>query len=318
MTHARHSAVLAAAPLHTGLLFGAVTVTVLAAGVIVLAMIAGNRRPQQPFNTGSRYASRTPQSRPEPRTEEHLGCTAPLVNSRSTRNPSRMTSQPAHNLSQTDPPPPDSASPRHGPYPSALQHPALPSSPRTNARDTPFLVGAAAGVVAVLGGIACLVLIAPVATDDTAAEAAEPLAATRPGECVAIPAPHATGGVPATVLPAHCDTLPANFRVLQTGTCTDPRVEREHRQTGRTGREQVHLCLAPDWQAGVCYDVTDWQLPRKVDCARVGKKIIRITAVLPYTAGADACPRDADGSNAVGWPNRGITLCMRGADRPDE
>ncbi|MGK8523747.1 hypothetical protein ACRS6B_20395 [Nocardia asteroides] len=35
MTHARYSAVLAAAPLHTGLLFGTVAVTVLAAGVIV-------------------------------------------------------------------------------------------------------------------------------------------------------------------------------------------------------------------------------------------------------------------------------------------
>lgn len=244
MTHARHSAVLAAAPLHTGPLFGAVTVTVLAAGVIVLAMIAGNRRPQPPFDTGHRYDTQT--------------------------------------------------------------------------SDIPFRVGAAAGVVALLGAIACLVLIAPVATDDTAAEAPDPLTATRPGECVAIPAPHASGGVPAAIVPAPCDTLPANFRVLQTGPCTDPRVEREHRRTGRTEREQVHLCLAPDWQAGVCYDVTDWHLPRKVDCARVGKKIIRITAVLPYTAGADACPRDTDGSNAVGWPNRGITLCMRGFDRPDE
>ncbi|WP_040781364.1 hypothetical protein [Nocardia pneumoniae] len=245
MTHARHSAVLAAAPLHTGPLFGAVTVTVLAAGVIVLAMIAGNRTPQPSFDTGHRYG--TP-----------------------------------------------------------------------NARDIPFLVGAAAGVVALLGGIACLVLIAPAATDDTAAEAPDPLAATRPGDCVAIPAPHASGGIPATVVPARCDTLPANFRVLQTGSCTDPRVDREHRRTDRDGREQVHLCLTPDWQAGVCYDVADWQLPRKVDCARVGKKIIRITAVLPHAADASACPRDADGANAVGRANWGITLCMRGFDRPDE
>ncbi|WP_454195709.1 hypothetical protein [Nocardia sp. Marseille-Q1738] len=281
MTHARHSAVLAAAPLHTGLLFGAVTVTVLAAGVIVLAMIAGNRRPPSPFDTGHRYGSRTRQPR-------------------------------IRLLADGAPPP------RPGPSPSILPRSALPSPSHTNTRDIPFLVGAAAGVVALLGSIACLVLITPVATDDTTAEAPDPLTATRPGDCVAIPAPHASGGIPATIVPAACDTLPANFRVLQTGSCTDPRVDREHRRTDRAGREQVHLCLAPDWRAGTCYDVTDWHLPRKVDCARVGKKIIRITAVLPYAADADACPRDADGSNAVARPNRGITLCMRGFDRPDE
>lgn len=213
----------------------------------------------------------------------------------------------------------DAASPttlptRLGPDPGGPPRPS-----HTNARDIPFLVGAAAGVVALLGGISCLVLIAPVATeDDIPVEAPDLLSATLPGDCVAIPAPHASGGVPATVVPVPCDTLPANFRVLQTGTCTDPRVDREHRRTDRAGRDRDYLCLTPDWRAGTCYDVTDWHLPRKVDCARAGKKIIRITAVLPRPADAAACPRDAEGATAVDWPKWGATLCMRGFDRPDE
>ncbi|WP_249643885.1 hypothetical protein [Nocardia sputi] len=301
MTHARHSAVLAAAPLHTDLLFGAVAVTVLAAGVIVIAMIAGTRGPGSHFDARNRYGEPVrPAREARPPLEEppHSSATSPPRREPSFIERSAPEGETANTAPTRSSPPP---------------------SPRANQRDVPFLVGAAAGVVAVLGGISCLVLIVPVAAEDaTRAAASDPLAEARPGECVAISASRASGHDTVDLAPVPCETLPANFRVLQTGTCTDPRVEREHRGADAAGYERFRLCLAPDWQAGTCYDVTDWHVPSKVDCARVGKKIVRVNAVLPYTPDAAACPRDAEGAGAVGWAQRGITLCLRGSDRPDE
>ncbi|MGK8523748.1 hypothetical protein ACRS6B_20400 [Nocardia asteroides] len=41
-----------------------------------------------------------------------------------------------------------------------------------------------------------------------------------------------------------------------------------------------------------------------------------MNAVLPYAPDAAACPRDAEGADAVEWARQGVVLCLRGSDRP--
>lgn len=165
----------------------------------------------------------------------------------------------------------------------------------------------------------------PTATTSAKPAAPDPLAALRVGDCVEVPmdqvADPKTGeptweaGSPA---PADCDSLDANYRVVQTGPgeCTGNLYKLETSRHDKSGNLIYHLCLAFDWRVGVCYDATQMDEPLKVDCTTPGPHIVQVTAVLLDTTEGGGCPRDGQGAVWVVWEKRVMTVCFRGSDDP--
>ncbi|WP_431955373.1 hypothetical protein [Nocardia lijiangensis] len=145
----------------------------------------------------------------------------------------------------------------------------------------------------------------------------DPLAGMAIGECAALQSPGAFG-TPARPVArperAPCESLGPIYRLVQYGPCTDPQVSVQQTQRDSTGSLVYHYCFAFDWQAGTCYDVTDWSEPKKVDCGTPDS--IMVTAVFNEITRVQNCPMDANGATARTWDKRNLTVCMRGSDGP--
>ncbi|MGW5225578.1 LppU/SCO3897 family protein [Nocardia niigatensis] len=155
-------------------------------------------------------------------------------------------------------------------------------------------------------------------------DAPDPMAALKAGDCVEVPiqqAKDATGapswkaGQPE---PSDCNSVDANYRVLQIGPdpCTDPLYTLESTPKDKTGKARYHLCLTFDWRTGLCYDTVDMDVPSKVDCGATGDHIVQATAVLTGTTSGAGCPRDGRGAVWVVWNKLQLTVCFRGGDNP--
>ncbi|QLY29690.1 LppU/SCO3897 family protein [Nocardia huaxiensis] len=165
----------------------------------------------------------------------------------------------------------------------------------------------------------------PTTTTSAKPAAPDPLAALRVGDCVEVPMDQTTdpktgqptwrAGSPAV---ADCDSLDANYRVVQTGAgeCTGNLYKLETSRHDKSGNLIYHLCLAYDWRVGVCYDTTQMDEPLKVDCGTAGAHIVQVTAVLEDTREGAGCPRDGQGAVWVVWDKRALTVCFRGGDEP--
>ncbi|BEK86666.1 hypothetical protein GCM10010198_76340 [Nocardia seriolae] len=155
-------------------------------------------------------------------------------------------------------------------------------------------------------------------------QAADPMAALKVGDCVEVPieqtkdasgAPAWRAGAPE---PSDCDSMDANFRVVQNGPdpCTNPLYTLDRAPRDKTGKARYHLCLTFDWRAGVCYDTTVMDAPSKVDCATSGEHIVQATAVFENSTSGAGCPRDGRGAVWVIWHKLQLTVCFRGSDNP--
>lgn len=154
--------------------------------------------------------------------------------------------------------------------------------------------------------------------------APDPMSLLKPGDCVEVPmerttdAQGRTAWQPGSPVQADCNTVDANYRVLQTGpgACTDPLYKLESSRRDRSGNLIYHLCLGFDWRAGFCYDTADMDEPAKVACGTRGANVVQVTAVLTDTTSGANCPRDDQGAVWVVWDKRRMTVCFRGSDTP--
>lgn len=154
--------------------------------------------------------------------------------------------------------------------------------------------------------------------------APDPMASLKPGDCVEVPIERAkdASGAPTwkagTPEPSDCNSVDANYRVLQNGPdpCTDPLYTLDSAPKDKTGKPRYHLCLTFDWRTGVCYDTTAMETPSKVDCATSGEHIVQATAVLANATSGTSCPRDGRGAVWVIWRKLELTVCFRGGDNP--
>lgn len=162
------------------------------------------------------------------------------------------------------------------------------------------------------------------ATTSTKPAAPDPISLLKPGDCVEVPIvrsndgngkPTRRAGSPA---PADCNTVDANYRVLQTGpgACVGNLYKLESSRHDKSGKLVYHLCLAFDWRVGFCYDTADIDEPTKVNCDTPGPNVVQVTAVLQDTTGGSGCPRDGQGAVWVAWDKRQMTVCFRGGDHP--
>ncbi|WP_431971647.1 hypothetical protein [Nocardia sp. bgisy134] len=219
--------------------------------------------------------------------------------------------------------------------PSPVPGPALdPAGPA----PTPPKRGRAVALGFLLGMVLCLVVVGAfflgARTSDEPAGAAgtttstartttappttttpDPLAGMAIGECAALQSPGAPG-TPARPIArpekVPCESLGSVYRLVQYGPCTEPRVSVQQTQRDSTGRLVYHYCFAYDWQAGTCYDASDWSEPLRVDCGTPGS--IMVTAVFHEITPVQNCPLDENGASARTWDKRNLTLCMRGSD----
>ncbi|MVU76804.1 hypothetical protein GPX89_06025 [Nocardia sp. ET3-3] len=161
-------------------------------------------------------------------------------------------------------------------------------------------------------------------TTTAAKPRADPMAALKVGDCVEVPieaAKDASGAPtwrPGSPEPSDCNSVDANYRVLQIGPdpCSDPLYTLESAPHDRTGKVRYHLCMTFDWRTGVCYDTTNMDVPSKVACGTPGEHIVQATAVLEHDTSGAACPRDGRGAVWVVWSKLQLTVCFRGSDNP--
>ncbi|AYF77273.1 hypothetical protein D7D52_29495 [Nocardia yunnanensis] len=154
--------------------------------------------------------------------------------------------------------------------------------------------------------------------------APDPMAALKAGDCVEVPIQqaHDASGAPTwkagTPEPSDCNTVDANYRVLQMGPdpCGGPLYTLESAPKDKTGKARYHLCLTFDWRAGVCYDTTNMDVPQKVDCGTPGEHVVQATAVFENSTSGAGCPRDGRGAVWVVWSKLQLTVCFRGGDNP--
>ncbi|MEU2252384.1 hypothetical protein [Nocardia xishanensis] len=135
------------------------------------------------------------------------------------------------------------------------------------------------------------------------------------GECAALQSPGAPGTPARPVARPEkvpCEWIGSVYRLVQYGSCTEPRVNVKQTQRDSTGRLVYHYCFAYDWQAGTCYDVADWSEPLRVDCGTPGS--VMVTAVFHEITPVRNCPLDQNGATARTWDKRNLTICMRGSD----
>ncbi|WP_157555378.1 LppU/SCO3897 family protein [Nocardia crassostreae] len=149
----------------------------------------------------------------------------------------------------------------------------------------------------------------PTTAPTTKSAAPDPMSLLVPGDCVEVPmdptvdASGAPTWEPGDPAPADCNSLDANYRVLQTGpqACSGNLYKLETSRHDRSGNLVYHLCLAFDWRVDFCYDTSQMAEPFKVDCATPGRHIVRVTAVLENTVDGAKCPRDGQGAVWVVW-----------------
>ncbi|MGW4126202.1 hypothetical protein [Nocardia sp. NPDC004711] len=155
-------------------------------------------------------------------------------------------------------------------------------------------------------------------------DAPDPMAALKAGDCVEVPIQQAkdASGAPSwkagSPEPSDCNSVDANYRVLQIGPdpCSGPLYTLESAPKDKTGKARYHLCLTFDWRTGVCYDTADMDVPSKVACGTPGDHIVQATAVLEGATSGAGCPRDGRGAVWVVWNKLELTVCFRGGDDP--
>ncbi|WP_459957526.1 hypothetical protein [Nocardia sp. IFM 10818] len=166
----------------------------------------------------------------------------------------------------------------------------------------------------------------PTTTTSAKPAAPDPMSLLVPGDCVEVPMDRTTDASgtptwePGDPAPADCNSLDANYRVLQTGpqACSGTLYKLETSRHDKSGNLLYHLCLAFDWRVDFCYDTTQMAEPFKVDCATPGRHVVQVTAVLENTTDGARCPRDGQGAVWVVWNKRELTVCFRGSDDPGE
>lgn len=164
----------------------------------------------------------------------------------------------------------------------------------------------------------------PTSTANPKPAVPDPMQQLKPGDCVEVPMEAATDPdgsptwKPGSPAPADCNTVDANYRVLQNSPdpCTGPLYKLETTRKDHAGKQLYHLCLAFDWRVGFCYDTAHMDEPAKVDCDTPGDHIVKATAVFENSTDGSACPRDGQGAVWVVWDKRQMTVCFRGSDKP--
>ncbi|MEV6768310.1 hypothetical protein AB0N05_06700 [Nocardia sp. NPDC051030] len=164
----------------------------------------------------------------------------------------------------------------------------------------------------------------PTTPTTTKTAAPDPMSLLKVGDCVEVPMEQATGpdgkptSKPGSPSPADCNSLDANYRVLQNSpeACTGNLYKLETSRHDKAGKLIYHLCLAFDWRVGFCYDTATMDEPSKVDCTTSGQHIVQVTGVLEDTTDGARCPRDGNGAVWVTWDKRHMTVCFRGSDNP--
>ncbi|MEC3954248.1 hypothetical protein VMT65_14510 [Nocardia sp. CDC153] len=161
-------------------------------------------------------------------------------------------------------------------------------------------------------------------TTTSAKPHADPMASLKVGDCVEVPIQQAkdASGAPSwkagSPEPSTCNSIDANYRVLQVGPepCTGPLYTLDSAPRDKTGKVRYHVCMTFDWRVGVCYDTTNMDVPSKVDCGTPGEHIVQATAVFENSTSGAGCPRDGRGAVWVVWSQLQLTVCFRGSDSP--